>query len=561
MDLLGNILKLLAGVGLFLFAMYLLEKSLQNLSGRSFKRLLQRMTRTHAGGALGGAVVTGILQSSSMVTMMVIAFVGAGVFTLKNAMAIILGANLGTQVTGWLVATLGFKIDIALIAYPIIVVGGIVLLVFKQRTASKYVAYFLFGFGLLFVGLSLMKTAMEGQVQDLDFSGLEGMPLLVFLLAGFVITVLVQSSSVTMALAMSALNVDAIAFAPSVAMVIGSELGTNVKLIISGIGGNAAKKRVILGTLLFNFVLTVLAIGFLHPLLRLITDIFQIKDPLIGLILFSTLVNFCTILLFLPFLNLLVRLLDRFFKDADGAATAFIGQANPREPQGAIELFRREAEYFLHNCMLFVQAHFEVDVHTQDAGSPYHQINHKKRFIAKDQDARYDFLKQMQGEIQAFYVSMRSRLDEENLAISHNQLISAVRSAMYAAKCIRDISNNISNLQRSSKDVKYQFYQHHKQETGEFYQALNALFTQANDMDMDALQKIYMDIEHKYTTALDRFYESAEDATLDNMDLTTMLNFNRELFTSNKAMFMAVKDLLLDEKQAERFNEMPLYRT
>ena len=109
MEILNLIFKLAAGVGLFLFAMYLLEESLKNLSGRNFKLFLQRTTKNRVGAVAGGAVVTGVLQSSSMVSLMVLAFVGAGVFTMKNAMAIILGANLGTTLDSWLVATLGFK--------------------------------------------------------------------------------------------------------------------------------------------------------------------------------------------------------------------------------------------------------------------------------------------------------------------------------------------------------------------------------------------------------------------------------------------------------------------
>ena len=203
MEILNLIFKLAAGVGLFLFAMYLLEESLKNLSGRNFKLFLQRTTKNRVGAVAGGAVVTGVLQSSSMVSLMVLAFVGAGVFTMKNAMAIILGANLGTTLDSWLVATLGFKVDIEVAAYPVVFIGGMLLILFGNRKKIKYISYFLFGFGLLFIGLAFMKTAMEGQVKTFDFSQYADMPLLVFLFIGFIITSLVQSSSVTMALTLS----------------------------------------------------------------------------------------------------------------------------------------------------------------------------------------------------------------------------------------------------------------------------------------------------------------------------------------------------------------------
>jgi hypothetical protein len=128
MDIFLLILKLCAGVGLFLFAMYLLEESLKNLSGRNFKIFLQRSTKNKLGAVAGGAIVTGVLQSSSMVSLMVLAFVGAGVFTMKSALAIILGANLGTTLDSWVVATLGFKTNIEVIAYPTIFIGGLLLI-------------------------------------------------------------------------------------------------------------------------------------------------------------------------------------------------------------------------------------------------------------------------------------------------------------------------------------------------------------------------------------------------------------------------------------------------
>ena len=159
MVILTLIFKLAAGVGLFLFAMYLLEESLKNLSGRNFKLFLQRTTKNTVAAVGGGALITALLQSSSMVSLMVLAFVGAGVFTMKNAMAIILCANLGTTLDSWLVATLGFKVDIEVAAYPVVFIGGMLLILFNNRKNIKYIAYFLLGFGLLFIGLSFMKTA------------------------------------------------------------------------------------------------------------------------------------------------------------------------------------------------------------------------------------------------------------------------------------------------------------------------------------------------------------------------------------------------------------------
>ncbi len=560
MEILTLIFKLAAGVGLLLFAMYLLEESLKNLSGRNFKLFLQRTTKNRVGAVAGGAVVTGVLQSSSMVSLMVLAFVGAGVFTMKNAMAIILGANLGTTLDSWLVATLGFKVDIEVAAYPVIFIGGMLLILFSNRKKIKYISYFLFGFGLLFIGLAFMKTAMEEQVKTFDFSQYAEMPLLVFLFIGFLITSLVQSSSVTMALTLSALHAGAIGFAPAAAIVLGSETGTTIKILVGSIGGIAAKKRAALGNFFFNVFLTVFAFVLLKPILLLITDILKIKDPLIGLVTFSTLINLVSISIFLPFLDPFAKLLERFFKDTDASAAAFIGNASIKEPETALDLFRRETEYFIHNSILFNLSLFDIDIKLLSEHPDFKSINEKRKFFSKSQEEKYEFLKELQGELQAFYLSLRTKLQDERYA-QLNQLISSVRSCMHSVKSMKDVAGNISNLSRSSKDIKFNFFTHHKKGTEDLYQQLNTLMEQKTKTNFDMLKIIFTGIQDNYSSSLNNFYKDAQNAPIEDLDITTALNFNRELFTSNKAMLMAVKDFLLEEKEADDFNEIPVYKT
>ncbi len=141
-----EVLKLFAGIGLFLFAMHLLEDALKKVTGRKAKTFLQKITKSPLGAVTGGAVITGLLQSSSMVSFMVMAFVGAGVFTLKNALSIILGANIGTIISSWIVATLGFSTNIEILAYPAVFIGGMLLILFARRQGITNMAQLLLGF-------------------------------------------------------------------------------------------------------------------------------------------------------------------------------------------------------------------------------------------------------------------------------------------------------------------------------------------------------------------------------------------------------------------------------
>lgn len=553
------IFKLAAGIGMFLFAMYLLEESLKNLSGRKFKLFLQRAAKNRVSAAASGALVTGVLQSSSMVSLMVLAFVGAGVFTMKNAMAIIFGANLGTTLDSWLVATLGFKMDIQIIAYPIIFVGGLLLILFNHRKTVKYIAYFLLGFSLLFIGLSFMKTTMEGQVKAYDFSQYANMSLAVFLLIGFIITSLVQSSSVTMALTLSAVHAGAVTFPAAAAIVLGAETGTTLKILLGSLGGNAAKKRVALGNFFYNIVLTLVTFVLLNQLLSLITYGFGITDPLIGLVTFSSLINLGGIILFLPFLNHFVKFLEKFFKETDNSAAYYLSNANPKEPETAIDLFKKETAYFIYNALQTNSAFFDLPSN-QIEHLAFQKINAKRKFDSKTTAEKYEFLKQLHGELQSFYLSMRAGVtSEQNAELS--QLISAARSAIHAVKSLKDIESNINDLKRSSTDLKYNLYLHQKTTTQHLYDELSTLLIADLPPKFSELQQIFNRIQDSYSQALTNFYKEAQVIKIEDLDITTVINFNRELFTSNKAIFMAIKDYLLQETEAEKFNQIPVYKT
>lgn len=560
MEVLNSIFKLLAGIGLFLFAMYLLEESLKNLAGRNFKLFLQRSSKNTLSAAAGGALVTGVLQSSSMVSLMVLAFVGAGIFTMKSALALVLGANLGTTLDSWLVATLGFKTNIEVIAYPAVCIGGLFLILLGKRKSYKYISYFLLGFGLLFIGLSFMRTAMENQVKVFDFSRYNELPQIFFLGLGFLITLLVQSSSVTMALTLSALHVHAIDFPTAAVIALGSETGTSIKLLVSGIGGNATKKRVALGNFLFNISLTIFAFIFLKPLLYLITTIFGVADPLLGLVTFSSLINLISIAFFLPQLDRFSKFLEIFFKDLDISTAAFISQAHISEPETALDLFEREADYFVYSSILFNMELFEIDPKTLYLPPAFEKIDLKKEIRKKSLEDRYDFLKQLQGEIQAFYMKLRVKLNNEELH-QLNQLASSTRGSMYASKCLNDIYTNMTSLRRSSKDILFDFFTQQKEYNSRLYQELAVLLFKDKSQDVEKLKKILSDIETNYSQSLTDFYKNAQSTLLNNIDITQVINFNRELFTSNKAILMAVKDLLLQNKEAESFNETAVYKT
>lgn len=210
--------------------------------------------------------------------------------------------------------------------------------------------------------------------------------------------------------------------------------------------------------------------------------------------------------------------------------------------------------------MLFNLELFKIDTLALKKQSDYIEINEKKSFASKTSEEKYEFLKQLQGEMQAFYLKLRTKLNsEQNSELS--QLISAARSSMHAVKSVKDIDSNIMDLSHSSKDIKYQFFMHHKKETENLYLKLSAFLSMEEPVNFEELEAIFNTIQNNYTTALNTFYTEVQLTIVENIDITTVINFNRELFMSNKAMLMALKDLILDEKNAQNFNEISIYKT
>jgi phosphate:Na+ symporter len=363
-----------------------------------------------------------------------------------------------------------------------------------------------------------------------------------------------------MALTLSALHAGAINFPSAAAIVLGSETGTTMKILLSAIGGSSTKKRVVFGNFIFNFLITILAFIFLHPILNLITDKFKIANPLIELVTFSSFINLFSIVLFLPLLDIFVKFLERFFKDTNDHASAYIASANIDDPETALELFKRETDFFIYNSILFNLEIFDINYDFAQENEEFNKININNKYFSKSVNEKYDFMKQLQGELQSFYLELRGKL-QNGQDSELNQLNSSIRSAMYSIKCLNDIKRNIDNLQQSSKTLKFNFFVTKKTETTNLYAQLNSVLKNKKNDNFKTLEAIFKTIEKDYTKTLNDFYKQASLTPIEDIEITTIINFNREVFTSNKAILMAIKDFIFDEKQAEEFNSVPVYRT
>ena len=280
-----QVFTLLGALGMFLYGMNLMSSGLQKAAGERLRGFLSAMTSNPFKRVMTGLGITAIIQSSSATTVMVVSFVNAGLLTLVQAIGVIMGANIGTTVTAWLVAWLGFKADISILAIPLMLFGF--LFSNSKKNQHKNIGELIVGFSLLFLGLSFMKESVPDlsetpQVLEFvkDWSSYGFSSVLIFLVFGTILTLVLQSSSATMAITLIMLSMGYIPFSMACAMVLGENIGTTITANIAASVGNTSAKRAAMSHTIFNVFGVLWALILFNPFLRLVG---LITEKLFGL--------------------------------------------------------------------------------------------------------------------------------------------------------------------------------------------------------------------------------------------------------------------------------------
>ncbi|HEY8690379.1 MAG TPA: Na/Pi symporter, partial [Chitinophagaceae bacterium] len=449
----------------------------------------------------------------------------------------------------WFFATAGFKFNIGEIAFAITGIAGIATMFFNQKNQWHHWSKFLFGIGFLFLGLDFMKTGMMELVQKIDLRDFSNYPAVIFLLIGLLITSLIQSSSATIVILLSALYANAISLYAATAMVLGSEIGTTLKFLLASVNGIAAQKRVAFGNLLFNVITSLLVLIFLQPVNYFITDIIGVKNNLLALAFFQTLINVIGIILFFPFLNLFAKFLEKLFTKTDGD-TLFIHKVTSENTDLALDAFEKETKYFLYYVIDYSLGVFGINT----TGNK--QIMLSEKFRTNTLSGKYDFIKQLHGKLHAYYIELQNASSNKQETIKLDQLISAVRNSIYAAKSMKDGWQDAEMLRNSSNDSKYDFYRQTSKKVEIFYTKVSKVILPEADYFKE-LVNLFKEVEDGYTQTLNGLYRQDFMKKLSDMEISMLINFNRQIYTSFKAMVLAVKDYFLNEKEADYFDALP----
>ncbi len=315
-----DFLNLLGSLALFLYGMKYMSEGLQKFAGDRLRRILTAMTTNRVTGVLTGLLITALIQSSSATTVMVVSFVNAGLLTLSQSIGVIMGANIGTTVTAWIISTLGFKVDISAFALPLLALG--IPLIFSQKSQRKSIGEFVFGFSFLFMGLQLLKANTPDLAENPDilafvqnYTDMGFLSILLFVVIGTLLTMVVQSSSATMAITLIMCANGWISFELGAALVLGENIGTTITANIAAITGNTQARRAALAHLAFNVFGVFWVLFLFHPFTESVSwfveNVMHTTEPSIAvpfkLSAFHTCFNILNVLILIWFVKLIER--------------------------------------------------------------------------------------------------------------------------------------------------------------------------------------------------------------------------------------------------------------
>jgi phosphate:Na+ symporter len=279
-----DFLKLLGSLGMFLYGMKIMSEGLQKIAGNKLRSILSAMTANRLMGIMTGVLITAMIQSSSATTVMVVSFVNAKILSLAQSISVIMGANIGTTVTAWIISLFGFKVDIGMMVLPLI--GLAIPLMFSKRNRNQSLAEFVMGFAFLFLGLEFLKTNVPNVQNNpdmllflRDYSGMGYASILLFVLIGSVLTIVVQSSSATVAITLVMCSQGWISFEIACATILGENIGTTVTANLAALSANVSAKRAAFAHFIFNVFGVIWALVLFFPFTGMVASIVSKIGP------------------------------------------------------------------------------------------------------------------------------------------------------------------------------------------------------------------------------------------------------------------------------------------
>ena len=512
---LADILQLLGALGLFLFGMKVMSDALMSLAGDRMRHILATMTSNRFLGIFTGFFITSVIQSSSATTLMVVSFSNASLLTLTESISVIMGANIGTTITAWLITILGFKVSMSTIALPLVGLGFS--FTFSKKEQLKNWGTFIIGFAILFIGLQFLKDAVPDIKQNPEileflskYTDLGFLSVIIFLFIGTLLTLIIQSSSATMALTLIMTAQGWIPFELAAAMVLGENIGTTITANMAAVVANYHAKRTARAHLLFNIIGVVWVLVLFYPFLSLVSWVAEFTgsdSPYlsaaaipVAISLFHTIFNISNTFLLLWFINPIARLVERIVpiklepeKEID--EPKFLSKKMLKYPETLIVSLENESKYLYENAMFEIVSH-ALNIHREDVKSERKIKNIVKKskvdFKTDVLELYYTKVKNIYGEIIRYATKGQSSL---SLSEEQNQHITQIkvenRKMVEIIREIQELSKNVTRYQNSDNKYIRKEYNKFRKKLVQVLRVIYLFRTQEDDNDYyDKLLKL-----------------------------------------------------------------------
>nr|MBS9778531.1 Na/Pi cotransporter family protein [Gammaproteobacteria bacterium] len=490
-----NFKEIAAGVAIFLFGMVALEEGFKAFSGGALEKFLKRSTSNLGKSTFFGFVTTAFMQSSSLVSVLTISFLGAGLIELVQGIGIIYGANIGTTTGAWLMAGFGLKVKISAYAMPMLVFG--VILIFQKNKALRGAGYILTGLGFLFLGIHYMKEGFEAFKNSIDLKnfavpGFKG--LLIFIGVGLLATVVMQSSHATIILVIAALAAGQITYENGLALTIGANIGTTITAIIGSLSSNINGKRLAGAHFIFNVTTAIVAVILINPIIAVVSNIsdflgIDAQNHTLRLAVFDSFFKIMGIMMMIPFTGKLVVFLETFITSTKDDVTNIRISKNKYLNNSVLELPHTAMMALIQETKHLYDNAFEIIAHGLNLKQKNITSTMEIDDVIKDNyndkpiniDDFYQYkIKNLYGEIIDFSTKAQSSMDENTIKQLYKIKL-ANRDIVEAIKDTKHLQKNLDGYLTSSNQYIREEYENIRKNLTILLRDINVIATTEED--------------------------------------------------------------------------------
>ncbi|MEA3522982.1 MAG: Na/Pi symporter [Campylobacterota bacterium] len=552
-----------AGVAIFLIGMYFMEDGFKVFAGGTLQRVLKKTTNTLTRAFFSGFIATSIVQSSSLITVITISFLSADLIVLSQAIGIVYGSNLGTTTTAWIIAAFGVKVKIAYYAMPMLVFG----IILRSVHSKSYqgLGFILLGLGFIFLGIGYMKEGFDTLQNAIDLSqmAISGfLGLLFYIAVGTVATVILQSSSASMAIIITALAAGQIEYTSALALAIGSNIGTTITAILGSLASNTNGKRLALAHLIFNIITAMMAVVFLSYFVELV-NIFATylaiaeDNYLLKLALFHTLFNLFGILLIIPFTSHLVSFISKIIpqKKVSRGKARYLNPTVLQTAQSANAALHKELEH-LYDIVTEGLMHALL-LHRSDVISDdnlKHAIKRKVNDIEINVEHFYQVrAKNLYGVILDYATKAASSMTQDELKYLYEYKV-ANRTMINILKQAKEMHKNILKYnQHSNQHIRYE-YDTIRLNLASMIREIEIIYHSDDDMktltQIHILAEISQELDIMKSNRIDTLIR---DKKIDTMMATSLMNDSDYAYQISKKLLDIARILWIEDKDIREF--------